>query len=361
MQDHSTKEFQALSNEDELNVRRAYQEQTMMLDGLAVSVRLTVEAVLKKADIPYHSVKYRVKSLSSLLEKVVRKQYKIDLSNCTDLVGVRVICLSPSHLDPITAILKTEFNVLEVVDKRPRADSQQFGYSSIHLVCKLKGTARGELTEYAALAEIPFEVQVRTILQEAWSEMDHRLVYKTQAAAPPEIQRLITRLSIALESADEMFQQIFERRQNYVDELRMKNSARLNDEPLNIDLLNEVIRRAYPWAEGWAEERDQQYMSQNMNSLLMELASVGIKSAGQLGEVLHKWNDVVIKESRDAFKAAIKAQESEDGPHPFARVQSPWQFKTESFYVPLGLVRRSLKHEFPSYNPPGAKQPVDAE
>jgi ppGpp synthetase/RelA/SpoT-type nucleotidyltranferase len=352
MHDEATKAYQPLSNDEELIVRRGYQDQQEALEALGVSVRHIAESALKKSEIPFHSVKYRVKSISPVLEKIARKQYGPNLSKFTDLVGIRVICLSPSHLDPVIHIIEDEFNVLEIVDKRPRADSQQFGYSSIHLVCKVKDTERGKLTEFSALADTAFEIQVRTILQEAWSEMDHRLVYKTQTAAPAEIQRLITRLSIALESADELFQQIFDRRRDYVNQLEQTKPAQLVDEPLNIDSLNEVMRRVYPWAHGWKEDRDQEYLSQNLNFLLKELDSVGIKSAGQLTSVLEKWRDTVSNESKEAFKVASKPPVSENT-HKYALPTSAWQVKTGHFYVPLGLVRKSLGHEFPNYRPPG--------
>jgi hypothetical protein len=241
-------------------------------------------------------------------------------------------------------LLQSEFSVLEVVDKRPRSDSEQFGYSSIHLICKLGGTERGKLTEFVDLSDIKFEIQVRTILQEAWSEMDHRLVYKSKIAAPPDIRRLITRLSIALESADANFQEIFDKRERYIGGLKKADSAVLREESLNLDSLNEVMRRVYPWAEGWQEDRNQQYLAKSANSLLGEIASVGIRSVGELTNFLEKWKDQVCEDSKKQLREKVQ----KDGTGGFTK----WSLKTGHFFIPLGLVRESLLREFPNYKLP---------
>jgi putative GTP pyrophosphokinase len=191
---NATNVFGPLSGEEELQIRRDYQLRQETLEALGVSVRHIAESALRKKEIPFHSVKYRLKSISSVLEKIARKGYGPKLDKFTDLVGVRIICLSPSHLEQVVELMREEFNIVEFVDKRPKADSQVFGYSSIHVICRVENTPRARLTEFSALAGAAFEIQVRTILQEAWSEMDHRLVYKSQTAAPAEIRRLITRL-----------------------------------------------------------------------------------------------------------------------------------------------------------------------
>ena len=333
-----------LTNDEELFVRREYHNRLQMFDVLGTSVRNILEAALRKTEIPFHSVKFRVKSIDSVLEKITRKTYGPDLAQFTDLVGVRVICLSPSHLDVVTKLLQSEFSVLEVVDKRPRSDSEQFGYSSIHLICKLGGTERGKLTEFVDLSDIKFEIQVRTILQEAWSEMDHRLVYKSKIAAPPDIRRLITRLSIALESADAIFQEIFDKRERYISDLKKADSAALREESLNLDSLNEVMRRVYPWAERWQEDRNQQYLAKSANALLGEIASVGIQSVGELTKFLEKWKDQVREHSKNKLKEKVQ----KDGTGGFTK----WQLETGHFFIPLGLVRESLLREFPNYKLP---------
>ena len=352
MPDAGVRPSTPLSNDDELSVRREYHNQLQMFEVLGASVRNVLEAALRKAEIPFHSVKFRVKSIDSVLEKVTRKSYGPDLARFTDLVGIRIICLSPSHLDAVTKLLHSEFSVLEVVDKRPRPDSEEFGYSSIHVICKLGGTERGKLTEFLDLANIEFEIQVRTILQEAWSEMDHRLVYKSKIAAPIDIRRLITRLSVALESADAIFQEIFEKRAQYIRDLKKVGSAAFGEETLNLDSLNEVMRRVYPWAEGWEEDRNPQYLAKSIDYLLGEITSLGIKSVGGLTKLLDKWKDEVSEDS----KKELKERMDKEGTAGF----TSWQLKTAHFFVPIGLVRESLKHEFPNYQLPTSSS-IDPE
>ena len=56
------------------------------------------------------------------------------------------------------------------------------------------------------LADYRFEVQIRTIVQDAWSEVDHKLKYKKQI--PAFLQRRINRFAAIFELADQEFEAI---------------------------------------------------------------------------------------------------------------------------------------------------------
>src|SRR5258706_261369 len=160
-----------LGASEELTIRRQLEENRDRLVAPRLSAVQVCESVLQSNSIPFHSVKSRIKSFPSILEKIVRKKYGPQLFSCTDVVGIRVMCLYPSDIDRIVSLLGRQFHVQEVVDKRPQSDPERFGYNSVHLLCKLEGTERAKLPEYQAFADIIFEIQVRTILQEAWAEI----------------------------------------------------------------------------------------------------------------------------------------------------------------------------------------------
>jgi hypothetical protein len=64
---------------------------------------------------------------------------------------------------------------------------------------------RTDLPEYRPFRLLKFELQIRSILQHAWAEIEHDLQYKTKEAIPRELQRRFARLSGLLELADDEF------------------------------------------------------------------------------------------------------------------------------------------------------------
>ena len=128
--------------------------------------------LLELKKIQYHAIEVRTKTVDSFLEKLARpgKSYAEPLNQITDLVGLRIILYYPSDVDEVCSIWREQFSVDESssVDKRAELASDQFGYSSVHLVCRLSESRRA-LAEWSPFASTCCEVQVRTVLQHAWA------------------------------------------------------------------------------------------------------------------------------------------------------------------------------------------------
>lgn len=145
-----------------------------------------------------HSVAWRTKSRSSLARKLARPDRSYtDLWMLTDLVGVRVITYFADAVDRVGKLVEERLPVDfgHSIDKR-RRETTDFGYRSLHYVCGLGG-------EFPSHAR--FEVQVRTVLEHAWAEIEHDLGYKSEDAIPHGVQRRLGRLAGLLELADQEF------------------------------------------------------------------------------------------------------------------------------------------------------------
>jgi putative GTP pyrophosphokinase len=125
----------------------------------------------------------------------------------TDIIGVRIICLYEDDLAHIHEIIKTHFKVLDITDKTKQLneDYNKFGYKGLHLDIELNGS-RAKLPEYSDFCKFKIEVQIRSIVQDAWSEIDHRLKYKR--SIPDELKRRVIRLAALFELADQEFSAI---------------------------------------------------------------------------------------------------------------------------------------------------------
>jgi putative GTP pyrophosphokinase len=131
------------------------------------------------------------------------------LEEITDLAGIRVITYFSEDVDRVASVIEREFNIdpENSIDKRAALDPDRFGYLSLHYVASV-AEHRIALPEYARLRTLKFEIQVRSILQHSWAEIEHDLGYKSKAGVPREIQRRFARVASLLELADTEFEGI---------------------------------------------------------------------------------------------------------------------------------------------------------
>jgi GTP pyrophosphokinase len=143
------------------------------------------------------SLKYR--------DELERKgqQYNIQ-DHITDLIGIRIICLYETDIPPVEAVIRANFDVISVTNKTKSLVEQvdTFGYKGLHLDVRMND-ARRQFSEYRKFEDLRFEIQIRSIVQDAWSEVDHRLKYKKQI--PDILKRRIVRLAAIFELADQEF------------------------------------------------------------------------------------------------------------------------------------------------------------
>jgi putative GTP pyrophosphokinase len=163
--------------------------------------------LLDSSRIEVAQLEARTKTVQSFTEKIERKKEKYvnPLQEVTDLVGLRVILYFRDAVETVGDLIEREFEV--DVDNSPRRGSDQpvdrFGYRSDHYVVSLSEERR-RLSEYERLADKSVEIQVRTVMDHAWSAVDHRIRYKG-ADLPQDLQRRLFRLKGLLEVADDQF------------------------------------------------------------------------------------------------------------------------------------------------------------
>jgi putative GTP pyrophosphokinase len=183
---------------------------------LANVVARILEECLNKNKIKVHSVQHRAKDVSSLGRKAAIPsdvdpncpKYDQPIKQITDLAGIRIITQVLGTLPYIDKLLHSEFEILEQSDKgRELIEKERFGYQSIHYLVRVS-PERARLAEYERYQGAVAEIQVRTILQHAWAEIEHDIQYKLSTAIPEEIRRRFMALAGMLEVADREFQAI---------------------------------------------------------------------------------------------------------------------------------------------------------
>ena len=159
------------------------------------------------------SIKGRTKSFDECISKFKRKylpllkpeESNFEIRNLlTDMIGIRAICFYSEDVYDIRRSLKKYFREVEIIDKSNQLEKtdDKFGYKSLHLQLVLKSRLEG-VAEAHKFRNIKIELQIRTVIQDAWSTLDHKIKYKK--SIPQNLKRRINRLSALFEIADDEF------------------------------------------------------------------------------------------------------------------------------------------------------------
>lgn len=203
-----------------------------------------------------HSVKSRVKEPERLLEKIIRKtpgrkekygsEFQFSIENykeeINDLIGVRAIHIFKEDWEDIHNFISSTWKVIEITanvregDDTRRFDelniqihSRKSGYRSVHYLIEFFPTSQ----------KVIAEIQVRTIFEEGYGEIDHQLRYSHSeipevlalnlllfnriAGSADEMASLINLLNRNLTELETKYEKIIEQKNKEIKQLKIEN------------------------------------------------------------------------------------------------------------------------------------------
>lgn len=167
----------------------------------------------------YFRIFSRVKSMESIAEKIIRRQYGTEQNpkKLQDLVGIRVVLYYYDDLSICRDIMESTFQMMDEWS-RTNQTANEFKATKINGVFRFPseyfGLYKKELWQLPI--DTTFEVQFRTIFFEGWHEIEHDMRYKSLLSdeqfwkGSEELSRILNCVLANLELSDWSLVQLFD-------------------------------------------------------------------------------------------------------------------------------------------------------
>ena len=274
---------------------------------LGETVHTMLRSMTKDAGIPVMSIEHRIKEEKSLEGKLYRKGdgYQ-SLDDLTDILGARIICYFNDDVDKIGHLVEQTFVIDwdKSSDKRALMKADSFGYLSLHYICSVP--QGGDCPE--EMCHKRFEIQIRTMLQHAWSDINHDLGYKSQFGVPRAVTREFARLAGLLEIADNEFVRVRDDMNRYTEETKRKIIENDADDVL-IDMisLDEYMRsngQMRDFINRLAAIENSEINEINPEAYIPQLKWLKIETIGDLARMLERNEEPAYKLAERVLKGS---------------------------------------------------------
>ena len=150
---------------------------------------------------PIEHVKSRIKTPESIVKKLKKDGYESNIPNMiryvNDIAGIRIICSFTSDIYLIADFIRKQNDLRIENIKDYMKQPKESGYQSYHLLVSVP------VYLYDKTLYVPVEVQIRTIAQDFWASLEHKIYYKFEGNAPDYISRELRECAEMVSSLDD--------------------------------------------------------------------------------------------------------------------------------------------------------------
>lgn len=215
------------------SILEEYQNNLTRFREVEQEVKQRLNDTFREAGLIVAAIESRIKAYDSLAGKLELKGQKYkSLADITDILGLRVITFYIDDVDKVASAVEKLFEIdwENSIDKRKIHEIDSFGYLSLHYICSVPGFP------------YRFEIQMRTLLQHAWANMDHDTGYKSGVEIPRRYLRNMSRLAGMLELVDDEFSKIRIELTDYRRKVQaLVRSGNLDEVPLDGDTFRSYL------------------------------------------------------------------------------------------------------------------------
>ncbi|HBG66255.1 MAG TPA: (p)ppGpp synthetase [Treponema sp.] len=212
-----------------VQIQQIYDSYVPVFEEILGKIENRLKSVIRLPSMPTY--KARIKSFGSYYKKILRQKSEESstshtLVTLTDMMGIRIICAFLEDIDNVVRQLSAHFEVREIERKGSGQSVREFGYESVHVLINIPdGCYPTEHLEPVLPGSVVCEIQVRTILQDAWAEVEHELIYKSEFNPfDKPLRRKLAAINANLTLADTIFQEI----RDYQNKLQSELDVRRN-------------------------------------------------------------------------------------------------------------------------------------
>ncbi len=266
-------------------ILQEYEDNLPRFREVEAQVRDTLRRTLQDAGLAVAAIESRVKGYDSLAGKLELKGHKYkSLANLTDILGLRVITFYIDDVDKVASAVERLFTIdwENSVDKRKIHEIDSFGYLSLHYIC--------------SIPDFPyrFEIQMRTLLQHAWANMDHDTGYKSGVEIPRRYLRNMSRLAGMLELVDDEFSKIRIELTDYRRRVQaLVRSGNLDEVPIDGDTFRSYMDLD-PFAQlnkRIASMNQAEIQDVSLMPYLSVFKSIGLKTLGDIDRMIKDFSE----------------------------------------------------------------------
>lgn len=149
---------------------------------------------------PVEHIKSRLKTENSIINKLKNKHLEVTneniIENVKDVIGIRLVC---SFLTDIYDIVNLISNIseLNIIEKKDYVSNpKESGYTSYHLIVLVPIVYNGKKDFVKA------EIQIRTVAQDFWASLSHKIQYKYENNIPNDIKEEMYEYSLIVNQLD---------------------------------------------------------------------------------------------------------------------------------------------------------------
>ena len=136
---------------------------------------------------PIEYIKSRIKSPESIVKKLKKNGYESSIQNMVnyvnDIAGIRIVCSFTSDIYRMAEMIGKQNDLTVVSIKDYIKNPKQSGYKSYHMLVTVP------IFMSDRVIDTKVEIQIRTVAQDFWATLEHKMHYKFEGDGPDYITK----------------------------------------------------------------------------------------------------------------------------------------------------------------------------